>query len=108
MARRNFTLADIKSGKLHVGMKVRVNELDSIKGIWMLLKDAEVIDDENGICTSEGTEYDSRTCEALCCPWQRSGRDTRQSDVRNAADVPPLADLRLLSTGSWEYYQEPV
>lgn len=39
--------------------------------------------------------HNSRTCEALCCPWQRSGRDTRQSDVRNAADVPPLADLRL-------------
>lgn len=57
MARRNFTLADIKSGKLHIGMKVRVNELDSIKGIWMLLKDAEVIDDENGICTSEGILY---------------------------------------------------
>ena len=57
MARRNFTLADIKSGKLHVGMKVRVNELDNIKGIWMLLKDAEVIDDENGICTSEGILY---------------------------------------------------
>lgn len=57
MARRNFILADIKSGKLHVGMKVRVNELDSIKGIWMLLKDAEVIDDENGICTSEGILY---------------------------------------------------
>ena len=40
--------------------------------------------------------HNSGTCEALCCPWQRSGRDTRQSDVRNADDVPPLADLRRL------------
>lgn len=35
MARRNFTVADIKSGRLHKGMKVRVNELDNIKGVWM-------------------------------------------------------------------------
>ena len=57
MTRRNFTVADIKSGRLHTGMNVRVNELDNIKGVWMLLKDAEVIDDENGICTSEGILY---------------------------------------------------
>lgn len=49
--------------------------------------------------------HNSGTCEALCCPWQRSGRDTRQSDVRNADDVPPLADLRrLVFLGGGKYY----
>lgn len=52
----------------------------------------------------EDNKNDPGTCEALCCPWQRSGRDTRQSDVRNAADVPPLADLRRLVFLGGKYY----
>lgn len=46
---RHFTNASIESGELKVGMTVRVDELEDVTGIWILLKNIVDYHDELGI-----------------------------------------------------------
>lgn len=36
-----YTIDDIKSGKLHVGMRVNENQLDKIHGVWFKIDNIE-------------------------------------------------------------------
>lgn len=80
---RHFTNADIESGALKVGMTVRVDELEDVTGIWILLKNIIDYHDELGIhrtkaeiakiskrrlvVTEEGTSllYHTPNCDSL-------------------------------------------
>lgn len=83
MTIRHFTNASIESGELKVGMIVRVDELEDVTGIWILLKNIVDYHDELGIhrtkaeiakiskrrlsVTEEGTSllYHTPNCESL-------------------------------------------